>query len=215
MWHTYKITNNVNGKVYIGKCKGNPHERWTRHVSDAKRGASFLLHKAIRKYGRDAFTLNVINQHETENQVVADEKQLIAEFQTNIYKFPTGNGYNLTDGGEGAAGRVVKETTRQKISQKLKGRVGHIKTTEERRKISERMKKQQPSVETRAKFAARKIGNQNRSRPVIVTFFNNVIEYISVVEAMKSLKVGSTVAYRLLRGELTKRQFTMQYKNQG
>lgn len=41
----YKITNKINGKVYIGQTVGDLHARWRRHVR-SKGNAN--IHKAIR-----------------------------------------------------------------------------------------------------------------------------------------------------------------------
>ena len=46
----YKITNKVNGKVYIGQTTKSLKKRWTEHVY-TNPTRKYLLHKAIQKYG--------------------------------------------------------------------------------------------------------------------------------------------------------------------
>lgn len=72
----YKITNNINRKVYIGKSK-NIEERWTEHKrlsnldeEDWKkdhRCCQTPIHKAIRKYGVENFSFEVIEETKEED----------------------------------------------------------------------------------------------------------------------------------------------------
>lgn len=64
----YKITNNVNGKSYIGQSK-NITKRWAKHrkPSSWKDNPSMLLYKAFMKYGFDNFSFEVIEKVHTDN----------------------------------------------------------------------------------------------------------------------------------------------------
>jgi predicted GIY-YIG superfamily endonuclease len=65
MFYIYKITNKINGKIYIGKTN-DPYQRMHSHLSVARNGAtnSFYqdtgkynyIHRAITKYGEDNFS---------------------------------------------------------------------------------------------------------------------------------------------------------------
>ena len=60
--HIYKITNNANGKVYIGQTiQQNPKMRWYSHLADARRGKKSYLLDSIRKYGKEQFDWTVID----------------------------------------------------------------------------------------------------------------------------------------------------------
>ena len=60
--HIYKITNNANGKVYIGQTiQQNPKMRWYSHLADARRGKKSYLLDSIRKYGKETFDWQVID----------------------------------------------------------------------------------------------------------------------------------------------------------
>ena len=99
----YKITNKVNGKLYFGKTS-NPRKRWQQHLATVKigpdeHGRYQYLHRAINKYGVDNFSLEVVGRYESEQEALEEEKYYIAKHNTF-----NGEGYNLTEGGDGASG---------------------------------------------------------------------------------------------------------------
>lgn len=59
----YKITNLINQKIYIGQSK-NIHIRIKEHlrstINAARKDYDVSIHRAIRKYGIDAFQLDVL-----------------------------------------------------------------------------------------------------------------------------------------------------------
>ena len=59
----YKITNNITGEFYIGSSK-NIKLRWATHKSPSthKRYPNVKLYKAMAQYGRDNFTIEVIEE---------------------------------------------------------------------------------------------------------------------------------------------------------
>ena len=56
----YLITCNKNNKRYVGQTVKDPKERFKEHIRSAKRGSEFPLHRAMRKHGVDAFTLETL-----------------------------------------------------------------------------------------------------------------------------------------------------------
>lgn len=90
----YKIEHRQTARKYIGKAK-NVKRRWWEHLNNAKNGRQHPLYDAIRKYGQDAFTFEVLEEV-LEQNVDQREIDLIREYST---VYPTG--YNLTEGGEG------------------------------------------------------------------------------------------------------------------
>ena len=106
MFTIYCHTNTANGKKYVGQTQSTMEKRWVGHVHQArsKRGSRALM-GAIRKYGPDAFT------HEILEVVTAAEAADVAE-KLWIEKLGclAPNGYNL-DGG-GRATHDVHESTR-------------------------------------------------------------------------------------------------------
>lgn len=86
----YQITNEVNGKIYIGKTTKTIEERFQRHLYTTKYGSETYLHRAIRKYGADSFslkTLEVVN-----GDIDERETHWISKLNPD---------YNMTKGGEG------------------------------------------------------------------------------------------------------------------
>lgn len=71
MPYIYKITNNVNQKIYIGKTSTSIEERWKNHCKDSKAETKEKrpLYSAIRKYGIECFSIEQIE--EVENDSIA------------------------------------------------------------------------------------------------------------------------------------------------
>jgi group I intron endonuclease len=59
--YIYKITNKVNGKVYIGKSN-DPERRWKQHKSEVYKNKTTYLYQSMRKYGVDNFSFIVIEE---------------------------------------------------------------------------------------------------------------------------------------------------------
>lgn len=99
MGYIYKVTNKVNGKVYIGKTENTIKARWSAHVSSScninSREYNFKFHRAIRKYGAHNFKIEIID--DVEQAETADREKYWIEFYDSI-KY----GYNTTFGGEGS-----------------------------------------------------------------------------------------------------------------
>lgn len=105
--YIYKITNNINGKVYIGQTV-NVKRRFTEHC---QRKENSLIHSAIVKYGKEHFTVETLGFFEDYNE---KEKYYITFFQSKI---PLG--YNMTDGGEEPPRRVGEDNPNSKISEEV------------------------------------------------------------------------------------------------
>ena len=89
----YKVTNKVNGKVYIGQSV-DIGRRWRTHMT-AKDDIYF--HKAIQKYGVENFEWEVIEQCKKSE---LDEREIYwIEYYDSFNK-----GYNCTKGGDGNSG---------------------------------------------------------------------------------------------------------------
>lgn len=95
----YKITNNINGKIYIGQTRVTEPQRWQQHVWHAYNDSdndSLLLCKAIKKYGKENFTRTIIE--ECDNCFLNErEKYWINYFNATNHDI----GYNVAEGGYG------------------------------------------------------------------------------------------------------------------
>lgn len=90
----YKITNNINGKCYIGQSN-NIQRRFQEHRSmkNNSDGTSKLLHAAILKYGIDNFSFDILEEN-IENY---DERE---KYWIEFYhSLASQNGYNIAEGG--------------------------------------------------------------------------------------------------------------------
>ena len=85
----YKITNNINGKVYIGQTN-NPKRRFQEHKNKGY-GEAKILYYAFDKYGIENFSFETIEEVKNYNE---REKYWIKYYDSFE------NGYNLTEGGE-------------------------------------------------------------------------------------------------------------------
>lgn len=111
----YKITNTINGKLYIGKTIKDLDFRWQEHLKHAKRGKlKYALYNAIRKYGEENFTVEKIFSCSKEHLLLKMEIHFIKRFKS----LTTQNGYNMKDGGQSG---TPDANTRYKISKAMKG----------------------------------------------------------------------------------------------
>ena len=92
----YKITNDVNDKVYIGKTLSSIEKRFHEHKKDSVRvnAENRPLYRAMSKYGCDHFQIELIEEAPLE--ILSQREEYWISFYQS-YK----NGYNATKGGEG------------------------------------------------------------------------------------------------------------------
>lgn len=113
----YKITNNLNGKIYIGKHK-------TDNLDDGYMGSGVAIQRAIKKYGIENFTKEILFDVYGEDLMNFLEEAIVDE--AFVARKDT---YNMITGGIGGCvkGHLVSEETRKKISEankvSLKGNI--------------------------------------------------------------------------------------------
>jgi group I intron endonuclease len=139
----YKIINQVNGKFYVGKTMKSLSTRFYNHCYDAiNRNSTSYFHRAIRKYGKENFIIEEIE--ECENNLSNREMFWISELKPH---------YNQTLGGDGGMlGFKHSEETKNLLSEKRKGKFlgkenpfyNQTHTEEQKEKWS-KMRKGQPS----------------------------------------------------------------------
>lgn len=90
MFYTvYKITNNVNGMIYIGS-----HQ--TKNINDDYFGSGRYIKCAIEKYGLENFVKEILFIFENEQEMFKKERELVNEEFINDPKT-----YNIVLGGQG------------------------------------------------------------------------------------------------------------------
>jgi len=108
----YKITNKLNGKLYIGKTTQSLKARWSKHLSMAKNGHKYnrvtAIGAAIKKYGKENFLMEQIDSAETEDDLLLKEKYHADKLNTYVPR-----GYNIAECGQGGRriGRCESEKT--------------------------------------------------------------------------------------------------------
>lgn len=112
----YKTTNLINGKIYVGKDTYN---------NPSYLGSGIYISRAIKKYGKQNFIKEVIDSTESLEELNEKEKYWVKFCNCKVP-----NGYNLTDGGEGAPG--YRWTKKQK--NKISGNNNSMKNLETRKK---------------------------------------------------------------------------------
>ena len=91
----YKITNDINQKVYIGKTEQTVEKRFKEHCQDYKRKRCEKrpLYSAMKKYGIEHFHVELVE--ETDNP---EERE---QYWIKFYDSYGSTGYNATMGGDG------------------------------------------------------------------------------------------------------------------
>lgn len=164
----YKITNLVNGKIYIGKHKCN-------RLDDNYFGSGKNLKQAIEKYGRENFIFHL--EIDLKNQ---EEMDLLEEMVVNKDFLARSDVYNISRGGKNPCmygkdnpfyGKDFSEDHKRKLSLKFKG--CHI-SEEHKRHISEgllNLYSEHPEI--KQKFATRKNKKQCKNKKTgEIKFFN-------------------------------------------
>lgn len=167
--HNYTVymhKHKENGKVYIGLTGVDPEKRWRKG-----NGYNTTRHffSAIKKYGWDAFTHEILATNLTLKEAAQMEIDLIKKYDsTNPAK-----GYNASTGGEnGFKGACHTEETKRILSEKCSGWThteeaiekiiaagkGRVFTSERRRKISESQKGRIFSDEQRKYMSEARMG---------------------------------------------------------
>ncbi len=113
----YKWTNKENGSGYVGETIKNPLFRWKQHIWVSKNPKSSQYNspfqRAIRKYGKENFSLEILAECYSKEELYEKEK-----FFTDFYNTWVPCGYNLKSGiGPG----TVSEETKEKQSELKRG----------------------------------------------------------------------------------------------
>ncbi|MYC40212.1 MAG: hypothetical protein F4X55_04270 [Candidatus Dadabacteria bacterium] len=149
MGYIYKITNTINDKSYIGISIHPPGKgRIRNHLSGY---GNCIISNAVKKYGRDAFTYEILENNIFPELLPDLEIAYIKKYQTI-----TPLGYNLTHGGEGTLGYRFSAEQRRRLSETRKGEknsfFGKKHSPETRLKIGEAGKGRKHTTETRLKI---------------------------------------------------------------
>lgn len=124
MGYIYKITNNINGKIYIGKTTTTIQNRFKGHIKKAKGGShNSYLQNALIKYGVENFSIEELDESDALDELNQKEKYWIEKLNARNRSI----GYNQTSGGD--SGDIFHSLSLEK--QQLK-REKHAKDTAQR-----------------------------------------------------------------------------------
>jgi group I intron endonuclease len=155
MGYIYCITNNINGKKYIGQTKFDDDRRIKEHLNEATNGNKNLhLYNSIRKYGWQNFNTEILKSNLSECELDMWEIYYIGKYDTY------NNGYNNTLGGGGIRGYHHTEETKLKIS---KNQNPNIYTDERAAKISRALSGRPKSIEHRKKLSESRLGKYTKT----------------------------------------------------
>lgn len=155
----YKITNKINGKIYIGLTIRSFKSRISNHKNNfiKNKYPGIALYKAFKKYGYENFESSIIVEGDFNKKLLVElEKHYIRLH--NSYAGVGNKGYNLTTGGEGGENKIITIESRVKMSIAQKNKLYRpSRESIEKCKLSRAWYK--PTEETK-----RKIGDFHRGR---------------------------------------------------
>jgi group I intron endonuclease len=161
----YKIRNVVNGNWYVGATH-NLKRRWGGHVREAFAGRNGILGRAIRKYGENAFRLDVVIDN------IASSKEMFASevFAIALYKLIDGaESYNMTKGGEGVSPGTLppitgKHHAPESNEKNRQAHLGKVLTPEHRERISKGVRGMRWTDESKAKWKGHKKSPETKAK---------------------------------------------------
>lgn len=104
--YLYKITNNLNGKIYIGQTIVTISRRWNQHKTNAnKENPDMAISRAIKKYGYENFTIEelLVSECHTLDELKESLNELEIMFIDYFNSLVDKNGYNIDKGGSSAS----------------------------------------------------------------------------------------------------------------
>lgn len=155
MYYIYRITNLINGKVYIGQHK-------YKTLDDNYMGSGKHLKAAQAKYGIKNFEKDILVFSIVEKSLIdALEKEYIS-FYRSIGKAE----YNIANGGEGGCGPHSEETKRKIGKANSRAQKGKQLSKETKEKISEAMKgNQHAKGVVRSEETRKRLSEIRRGKP--------------------------------------------------
>ena len=175
----YKLTNKINGKVYIGQSR-NIKNRWRGHKFESKiEDNGWYFYNAIRKYGWENFIREILIEitDDTWVEELLNFYEVYFVFYYESMKY-TGKGYNVKfPGSNGPMSEDSKKKMR--LSQK-----GHFVSEKTRNKIRIANSGKKQSQETIEKRRSKLIGKKRQKN-----LNKNIEEVIMVIMVKKYILI--------------------------
>jgi group I intron endonuclease len=193
----YKIINNINKKVYIGKTSKTIEKRYSDHLYNLKYDCDHYIYKAMRKYGLESFSIESLCECDNQNLDKAEK------FYINYFNSQIPNGYNMTSGGTG--GDTSKSPNYKKWNEKVlsegvfSGSNNHMfgkfgennpnfgskRSEEQKQRLRSSLKEKWSNNLERKKIQAEKFKICNPGLKLSKPVLYNEIEYNSISEASR------------------------------
>ena len=209
MGYIYQITNQINGKKYIGSSKKDPKDNWTYY------GSGKLIKQAIEKYGKENFTKEILV--ESKNNIKVLEKQYLEKVNAqqnpqyyNMTNDAVGSSFHNIEGKKSKSkkltGRKLSKETRKKISKNKTG----IKFENGYSKI--RKDKGKPRLSTQGRISP----NKGKGKPINLFTIEGkyVSTYNNTVELGKHLNINPETIRQCLIGKqktICNKQYYVKY----
>ena len=139
MAYIYIIKNHINDKCYIGLTNRSIEIRFKEHLKLLKSNEKQLIHKAIKKYGKENFYVELLEECD-ETVVNEREKHYISIYDS------INSGYNILRGGRGYSplSKCIEESTVKDLCKDYQAGASlrdlQIKYSLQRKKISNILK---------------------------------------------------------------------------
>jgi group I intron endonuclease len=122
--YLYKITNAVNGHIYIGQTI-DPKKRWTTHKTKSRKDIpKELIEKKLKEYGIENFLFEIIATCNSQSSANLLEIQLIEQYDSWVRH---NKGYNVAKGGQGNIGYKHTEESIRKMSKERQSKPWTLK----------------------------------------------------------------------------------------
>lgn len=139
MYSVYKISNDINAKIYIGQTTETLDKRFKRHCGYQLKDGTYL-HNAMKKYGIEHFSIELVEIVQSQKQLDEKEYYWIQFYDSIKY------GYNLKKekgkcGGDTLSNhpniqeiknKISKSKEKEKNPNSIKVKAINIKTSEEK-----------------------------------------------------------------------------------
>lgn len=190
----YLVTNQINGKRYVGVTGRSINTRWKEHIAHALANRTrSILSKAIRKYGKESFDVVQIASCLSPEDARYVESDVIKSLAPE---------YNQTGGGEFTIGRKLSATTIEKIATKNRGKKRTDAMKLEQSEIKKRMYEENHTTKKRVTEqlqSARKSIDRDKQKTAVRKATSKPVEcidtgakYSSAHEAAKAVGVDAS-----------------------
>ena len=121
-WTIYRITN-PKGGVYIGKTSNFKGRMSNYKYLSGRVYTQKVLNNSLVKYGYDNHKIDIIETFKSTNEYASGKEIFwIRNYMSNLSKYRSMNGMNLTNGGEGSPGHKWSDERKKRMSEIHKGK---------------------------------------------------------------------------------------------